>query len=83
MSNDIVVTVQDVDLFATVQVQEDQLVTAESVLYNPVVVQRLADIQDVDTTNLTNGSVLVYKASTNKWTSTTTLDLQNMEGGEY
>lgn len=83
MSSDIIVTVQDVDVFATVQVQEEQLVTAESALYNPVVVQRLADIQDVDTTTLVNGSVLVYKASTNKWTSTTTLDLQNMEGGEY
>lgn len=38
---------------------------------------------DVDTTNLQNGSVLVYKANTSKWTSTTTLDSQNMEAGEY
>lgn len=39
--------------------------------------------EDVDTTVLTNGSVLVYKTTTNKWTSTTTLDAQNMEGGEF
>jgi len=38
---------------------------------------------DVDITNLENGSLLVYKAATNKWTSTTTLDLQNVEGGEF
>lgn len=39
--------------------------------------------QDVDATNLQNGSVLVYKTTTSKWTSTTTLDSQNMEAGEY
>ena len=38
---------------------------------------------DVDATILNNGSVLVYKTSTSKWTSTTTLDAQNMEGGEF
>jgi hypothetical protein len=38
---------------------------------------------DVDTSNLSNGAVLVYKTTTNKWTSTTTLDAQNMEGGEF
>ena len=39
--------------------------------------------QDVNATNLQNGSVLVYKTNTSKWTSTTTLDSQNMEAGEY
>lgn len=38
---------------------------------------------DVDLTNLEEGSVLVYKMTTNKWTSTTTLDAQDMEGGEF
>lgn len=38
---------------------------------------------DVDATNLENGSVLVYKTQTNKWTSTRLLDLQFMEGGEF
>lgn len=38
---------------------------------------------DVDTSDLKNGSLLVYKTSTNKWTSTTTLDAQNMDGGEF
>lgn len=38
---------------------------------------------DADVSNLVNGSILVYKAATNKWTSTTMLDSQNMEGGEF
>lgn len=38
---------------------------------------------DFDMTDLKDGSVLVYKETTNKWTSTTTLDAQNMEGGEF
>lgn len=43
----------------------------------------LTSFSDVDASDLGNGSILVYKASTNKWTSTTTLDAQNMEGGEF
>jgi hypothetical protein len=43
----------------------------------------VSSLADTDTTNLQNGSVLVYKTATSKWTSTTTLDLQNMEGGEF
>ena len=39
--------------------------------------------QNVDTTTLNNGALLVYKTNTNKWTSTTTLDAQNLEGGEF
>lgn len=43
----------------------------------------LTEIKDVDTSTLINGSVLVFKTNTNKWTSTTTLDAQDMEGGEF
>lgn len=38
---------------------------------------------DVATNGKENGSVLVYRTTTNKWTATTTLDAQNMEGGHY
>lgn len=41
------------------------------------------DSNDFDMTEIKDGSVLVYKEITNKWTSTTTLDAQNMEGGEF
>jgi hypothetical protein len=52
-------------------------------LANPAVVESISNIADVDTTTKLNGSVLVFKTTTNKWTSTTTLDAQNMEGGFF
>ena len=81
--SDITVSVSEVDMFSSVQVQEADLLNVATTIYNPATVPRLGDIGDVDTSTLVNGSVLVYKTLTNKWTATTTLDLQNMEGGEY
>ena len=43
----------------------------------------ISDAQDVDSTNLENGSVLVYFTDTAKWTSTTLLSQQTVEAGEY
>lgn len=43
----------------------------------------LSGAADVDVTDLREGSVLVYNATVQKWASTTTLDAQNMEGGEF
>lgn len=48
----------------------------------PNVLSEAEDV-DVDVTTIKDGSVLVFKAITGKWTSTTILDSQNMEGGEY
>ena len=56
---------------------------ASTTTSNPAVLESLSDIGNVDATSVTNGSVLVFKTTTNKWTSTTTLDAQNMEGGEF
>ena len=50
---------------------------------NPASLESISDIGNVDTAILNNGAVLVYKTTTNKWTSTTSLDAQNMEGGEF
>lgn len=66
-----------------VTVKQTENVVASSNLANPAVVESISDIGNVDTTNVINGSVLVFKTTTNKWTSTTTLDAQNMEGGEF
>jgi hypothetical protein len=66
-----------------VAVSEGTIVLSSSSLANPAVVESLSNILDVDVTTKINGSVLVYKQTTNKWTSTTTLDAQNMEGGEF
>jgi hypothetical protein len=43
----------------------------------------ISGLVDVDAYLPSNGSVLVYKTITSKWTATTTLDAQNMEGGEF
>lgn len=40
-------------------------------------------LNDVDTTVLNNGSVLIYKTATSKWTASTTLEDQNITGGQY
>lgn len=74
MANDVQVTVQEEDTF-----------TASTGLYNPVYVNSISDIGDVDTVTegKLDGSVLVYKLSTNKWTSTTLLSQQRIDAGEF
>ena len=68
----------------TVAVSEGTFVLNSSTnLANPSVVESISNIADVDVTTKINGSLLVYKTTTNRWTSTTTLDAQNMEGGEF
>lgn len=74
MANDIQVTVQEQDVF-----------TVSTTLVNPTTVAAVSDIGDVDvTTNgKIDGSVLVYKAATNKWTATKLLNQQNLDAGEF
>lgn len=68
----------------TVAVSEGTYVLNTSTnLANPAVVESVSNIADVDTTTKINGSVLVYKTTTNKWTSTTILDGQDVTGGQY
>jgi hypothetical protein len=43
----------------------------------------LSSLPDVDVVNITQGSVLVYETSTNKWTATLDLEEQNINGGSY
>ena len=80
------IAVVEPDEALTVAVSEGTYVlNTQSDLSNPAVVESMQNIADVDTaTNgLINGSLLVYKTATNKWTSTTLLNEQNMEGGEF
>jgi hypothetical protein len=79
--SEITAIIQDTSFSATVY--EQGLTTSSTNLANPAVVESISNIADVDTTTKINGSVLVYKTTTNKWTSTTTLDAQNMEGGFF
>jgi len=80
------IAVVEPDEALTVAVSEGTYtLNTQSDLSNPAVVESMSNIADVDiTTNgLISGSVLVYKTATNKWTSTTLLNEQNMEGGEF
>jgi len=81
---DTVVTVEP-DAALAVAVSEGVITLAATSTSSPAIVESIDSVGDVDTiTNgKINGSVLVYRTATNKWTSTTTLDAQNMEGGEF
>jgi hypothetical protein len=81
--SDIIATIDETQLFVTTS--QTQLTTASTSTANPTVVESLDSVADVDTTSngKLNGSILVYRTTTNRWTSTTTLDAQNMEGGEF
>jgi hypothetical protein len=69
----------------TVTVQEEGLVNASTDLANPIFLETLDSVGDVDmsTNGKLNGSVLVYKTTTSKWTATTVLDAQDVTGGQY
>lgn len=81
---EIIATLDDEMSFMVVTTQQN-FTTAETNTSQPVAVESLDNVADVDTSTYgkLEGSVLVYRTNTNKWTSTTTLDAQNMEGGEF
>lgn len=46
--------------------------------------RNLSSLQDVDVNNLENGSLLIYKTATSKWTASKDVeDEQNINGGNY
>ena len=49
----------------------------------PAGIQNISDASDVDSSNKTEGSVLVYSAQNQKWVATTQLENQNVESGHY
>jgi hypothetical protein len=73
MPEDLIVTIEDTSFtFAT------------SDLSNPAIVERLEDVGDIDVSGgKVDGSVLVYKTTTNKWTATRVLEAQDITGGQY
>jgi len=71
------------EIIAVVEYEENITVPAVGIQGVSASDMSLTNMGDVDASNLVNGSVLVFKTNTNKWTSTTTLDAQNMEGGEF
>lgn len=83
MADTIAIVTDETTVSATIQ--QTSLFVASTNLAEPATVDTLSSVADVDvTTNgQLDGSLLVYKTATNRWTSTTTLDAQNMEGGEF
>jgi hypothetical protein len=79
---DVIATIEELNDF-TVSIQEQGLALTSIEAYNPITVPSLSDIGNVDTSNLTNGSVLVYTRASERWVSTTTLSAQNIEAGEF
>ncbi len=75
------------DITATVDItSNDVTVTAVGIQGSSAVLgpdSTLNSIGNVDAVNPVNGSLLIYKTGTSKWTASTTLDAQNMEGGEF
>jgi hypothetical protein len=44
---------------------------------------KINEALDIDITDIRNGSLLVYKHETQKWTAASTLETQAIEGGQY
>lgn len=80
---DIVATVQYDDAITVVSAENEITVSAVGIQGLSATQMNLEQAANVDATTLENGSILVYKTNTNKWTSTRLLDLQFMEGGEF
>lgn len=78
-----IIAIVDTGQELTATVQDTSGALASSNLANPAVLESLSDVANVDTSTLVNGSVLVYKTATNKWTSTILLDQQDVEAGEF
>lgn len=74
MADDIYVTVEQ-EAYTTVTTVGETGLTGSA--------GTVSDITDIDVTNKENGSVLVYKATTAKWTATRILEEQEMNGGHY
>lgn len=69
---------QSKSISASIQAQRELKLKTES-----FIVRNVSDLTDIDTTNLENGSLLIFNTSTNKWTASRLLDNQTIEGGHF
>lgn len=80
---DIIATVQYDDAITVVNAENNITVPTVGIQGLSASDASLINLSDVDGSNLVNGSVLVYKTETSKWTSTTLLNQQSIEAGEF
>lgn len=67
----------------TVVIDNDIVTIISTAEQGPPGVTRISYADDVDITNLENGSVLVYSGSSEKWVATRLLENQSVESGHY
>lgn len=65
-------------LKATIQSQRELRIKP-----SPFAIRTIADLTDLDLTGAEDGSVLIFKSETEKWTATRLLDNQFIEGGHF
>ena len=67
----------------TVVIDNDVVTIITSAEQGPPGVTRIGEADDVNVSNLENGSVLVYSGSSEKWVATRLLENQSVESGHY
>ena len=71
------------EIIAVVEYEENITVPSVGIQGISASDMSITNMSDVDASTLENGSILVYKTNTSKWTSTRLLDQQLLEGGEF
>ena len=71
------------DIYVTVETEQLAEVTAVGIQGLSASSNNLGDINDVDLSILTNGSLLIYDATNLKWKSSIFLEQQDITGGQY
>lgn len=67
----------------TVVTQTTNIQTIVTGIMGPPGASSIGLLDDVDTSELSSGSVLVYNTQTQKWAATTLLDQQVVEAGQF
>lgn len=67
----------------TVVIREESPKTIVTGIMGPPGKDTVAALEDVDLAQLTSGSILVYNSQTQKWVSTTLLNQQTVDSGQY
>lgn len=75
------VVIQPVQSTPVQKIQETRVLVTG--IMGPPGASTIAGLTDVDTSTLTPGSMLVYNQITEKWTSTTLLNQQIVDSGQY
>lgn len=80
LHNTVVVGTQQQATVVTVDQAPKTIVTG---MMGPPGSARLSEAQDVDASDLTSGSLLVYNPLVAKWVATIDLNQQHMDGGQF